>query len=266
MDPKDEFYIGYATEKNGPSTRKRIRLFLGTVLGALLLTALFFSLNQRPSRASRFDFDTPTQLSGTYYEAPYPMLRMKVAEGEFKDLVLLGFGKFGARPFVEPFGRSAGVDRLHGKPIQLSGNLIYYQGKTLVQINDSGDLNLGSGPGHQLPLASRDSVQELQGEIVDPNCFFGVMKPGFGKVHRSCASLCIAGGIPPVLRVLRESGEEDFYLITTDTGEEASAFLWKHVGKPLRASGIVSSRGSWNYFALDTTSIRFLDQTSIYDQ
>jgi len=29
------------------------------------------------------------------------------------------------------------------------------------------------------------SKMTLQGEIIDPKCYFGVMKPGKGKIHRS---------------------------------------------------------------------------------
>ena len=48
-------------------------------------------------------------------------------------------------------------------------------------------------------------MMDVKGEIVDPKCFFGVMKPGEGKPHKDCAIRCILGGIPPVLKVTDES-------------------------------------------------------------
>jgi hypothetical protein len=49
-------------------------------------------------------------------------------------------------------------------------------------------------------------VVELAGEIVDSKCYFGVMNPGNGKVHRACAVRCISGGIPPAFAAKDASG------------------------------------------------------------
>lgn len=38
----------------------------------------------------------------------------------------------------------------------------------------------------------------LDGELVDSKCYLGTMKPGDGKTHKSCAILCLRGGIPPL--------------------------------------------------------------------
>ena len=40
--------------------------------------------------------------------------------------------------------------------------------------------------------------ERLRGEIIDPKCFAGAMKPGEGKPHKACAVLCLRGGIPPM--------------------------------------------------------------------
>lgn len=36
----------------------------------------------------------------------------------------------------------------------------------------------------------------LAGEILDAKCWFGAMRPGYGKTHKSCAALCARGGLP----------------------------------------------------------------------
>jgi hypothetical protein len=34
------------------------------------------------------------------------------------------------------------------------------------------------------------------GEVVDAKCYLGAMKPGDGKSHKACATLCVTNGIP----------------------------------------------------------------------
>ena len=52
----------------------------------------------------------------------------------------------------------------------------------------------------EMPLMPTSlGVATLRGEIVDSKCYLGAMKPGDQKTHKACATLCIRGGIPPVL-------------------------------------------------------------------
>ena len=70
----------------------------------------------------------------------------------------------------------------------------------------------------------------IKGEIVDPKCFFGVMKPGEGKPHKDCAIRCILGGIPPVLKVTNEEGRQNYYLIVGANGEKMNEAVQDYVG------------------------------------
>ena len=69
----------------------------------------------------------------------------------------------------------------------------------------------------------------LVGEVVDPKCWLGDMKPGDGKAHAACARLCMEGGIPPMLRVRTDSSlspveetldtdHEEVILLVTESG------------------------------------------------
>ena len=53
----------------------------------------------------------------------------------------------------------------------------------------------------------------LTGEIVDSKCYFGVMNPGNGKVHRDCAVRCLSGGIPPAFLVRDSAGTAQTLLL-----------------------------------------------------
>jgi len=73
---------------------------------------------------------------------------------------------------------------------------------------------------------------ELAGEIVDSKCYFGVMNPGRGKVHRDCAARCLSGGIPPALLVRDGAGSSATVLIANFRRE-----LLDHVAEPVALRG-----------------------------
>ena len=73
---------------------------------------------------------------------------------------------------------------------------------------------------------------QFTGEIVDSKCYFGVMNPGNGKVHRDCAARCISGGIPPAFLVRDAAGRTQTLLLG----------IWRrewldHVAEPVTIRG-----------------------------
>ncbi len=198
MSKKDDFYIGYIDEVP-TKPRKLLKYFVYTTLTLLATTAGIFALTQNTFKNSTFELTNSTMITGVYHEMPYPMLRVKTSEDSFKNILLLGFGKSSANPFLEKIKKD--VPQLSGSMISIEGNLIYYNGKTLLQITDDEKITLVEKmDANKLPKTKTLAKNiELMGEIIDPKCYFGVMKPGKGKIHRSCAVRCISGGIPPVL-------------------------------------------------------------------
>ena len=73
-------------------------------------------------------------------------------------------------------------------------------------------------PAELLPKVKDLGITKIKGEIIDPKCYFGVMKPGEGKPHRDCAIRCILGGISPMLAVKNEKGEANYYLLASSDG------------------------------------------------
>jgi len=240
MKKNEEFYVGYS-DKVGQHTKKKLKQFVAIAVGLLLLGSLLFSFFQQPAANSSFDFGNPTKISGTYHESPYPMLKVPLAEGEFKEIVLLGFGKSGANPYLDEAKEKYGS--LIGKTLAIEGQLIYYNGKTLLEIDDSQKITV-TGSGSLWEVNSGGDVT-LEGEIVDPKCYFGVMKPGYGKIHRSCAALCIAGGIPPVLVSKTETGEEDYFLLVDVKGKPIHKDIIPYIGQPIAVQGEVAAIGDW---------------------
>lgn len=262
MKKKDEFYIGYV-DAVGKETQRSIKRFVLIAMGSLLVGAVLFGFFQREATNSAFDFDTSTKISGTYYEAPYPMLRVELAENTFKDVLLLGFGKFGANSYLDEIKKSDG--NINGKHLTIEGNLIYYNGKTLLQIDDSQKISLDKSKKKTFVMPTAMGSQEVVGEIVDPKCYFGVMKPGYGKIHRSCAALCISGGIPPVLVSSDVNAVSDYFLLTDLKGNPIHKDIIPYIGLPSKLKGKVEKMEDWYTMRIDVSEIEKLDKkSSIY--
>ncbi|MDT0605442.1 hypothetical protein [Croceitalea rosinachiae] len=259
---KDEFYIGYVDEV-GIGTKKTLKRFVIIAISVLMIGALLFGFFQRPAINSSFDFGNPTKVSGLYHESPYPMLRVAVAENEFKDLVLLGVGKFGPNPYLKEIREKEGG--LNGKQLTIEGQLVYYNGKTLLEIDDSQNVSLANSKVNTFSFTKTLGQLTVEGEVIDPKCYFGVMKPGFGKIHRSCASLCIAGGVPPVLVSNGENGVENYFLLTDLKGNPIHRDILPYIGQPSKISGALSAIGDWKVLKINVDQIEKLDKkSSIY--
>ncbi len=260
-EKEDDFYVGYI-DSVSPKTKKGLKSFV--LFGILLLVggALIFAFSQNTFKNSTFELTTSTKITGVYHEMPYPMLRVKTGDRSFKNILLLGFGKSSANPFLQKIRSEAGP--LSGSVLSIEGNLIYYNGKTLLQItSDEKIALLENAATHRLPK-TRHLVRgmELNGEIIDPKCYFGVMKPGKGKIHRSCAALCISGGIPPVLATTDENNISEYYLLTDKNGNPINEQILPYIGKPSILTGDVVQIEDWYQLRIDTKDIKDLDLPS----
>ncbi|MEO1011705.1 MAG: hypothetical protein AAFX53_10400 [Bacteroidota bacterium] len=257
MKKRKEFYIGYV-DGAGTETKKTLRNFVSFALLFLVLGGFLFAYFQQPASSSFYDFGNPTKVVGTYHESPYPMLRVQLAENEFKEIVMLGFGKSGANPFLDEAREKEGD--LIGGQLTIEGQLIYYNGKTLLEIDDGQKISVTGKGEVKSPISLGNIV--VQGEVIDPKCYFGVMKPGYGKIHRSCAALCISGGIPPVLVSQDENGTESYFLLTDVKGNAIHKDIIPYIGQPSRISGDLPKLGDWDILKVDVAQIEKLDKTS----
>ncbi|HKC35989.1 MAG TPA: hypothetical protein VKB95_08000 [Chitinophagaceae bacterium] len=123
-------------------------------------------------------------------------------------------------------------------------------------------MNIGSGSTYS--VVERDlGTQTIRGEIIDPKCYFGVMKPGEGKVHRDCAIRCILGGIPPVLHVQNEKGESNYYLIVGPNGEKMNEAVQDVVAEPVSIEARVVQQDDWIILYTGKESIRRISYTQL---
>ncbi|MFT5751279.1 MAG: hypothetical protein ACI828_000756 [Flavobacteriales bacterium] len=260
----DEFYVGYLNDVP-KETKRSIRKFVIGAFLLLIIGATTFALTQNEFNNSSFELGTSTKISGIFHEMPYPMLKVKTDEGIFKNILLLGFGKSSVNPFLQKI-RSE-VNELSGSQLSIEGNLIYYNGKTLLQVTSDEKVTVvkKSNPSLLPNKVTLANSIELQGEIIDPKCYFGVMKPGKGKIHRSCAALCISGGIPPVLATNDANNISKYYLLTDTKGMPINEKILSYIGKPSIIKGKIVQVEDWFQLQIDPKDIRELDTpSSIY--
>lgn len=260
MKEKDEFFVPYIEGSLGKRTKKTIKRFALFAVLEVVLGAVIFGFSQKQFKDSTFELMTETKIVGVYHENPYPMLRVDDDAHGARNVVLLGFGKSSANPYLEKIMQE--VPDIEGKKLSIEGNLIYYNGKTLIQITDEEKVKIIKTDATFLPLPQELTTMTFQGEIIDPKCYFGVMKPGKGKIHRSCAVRCISGGIPPVFATTDENNVAKYFLLTDLEGNPINDKILSYVGKPADITGMVEKMEDWYLLKIDPKNIKELGTKS----
>lgn len=208
----DEFFVGYLPVP--PATRKFVRHVVAGLFALLSIVAVIMVLSQTPFAASRFEFQEFREYEGSLTSVPYPALS--------NGWLLVAPGKHGAS------GLPSGYVKLKGQRIQ-NGDL-----RMLELLPGS----VVTAPGVVSPVEQVSLGQvEWTGEIVDSKCYYGVMNPGRGKVHRDCAARCIAGGIPPALLVRDATGTARAILLSNPALHPLGKELLDHVAEPVVVHG-----------------------------
>jgi len=263
MDQQD-FYIGWMA-KAPKSFAKHIKRVLLILFPVALIVAYLLSTSQKKFSTANFEFGKLTEVKGIYYNTPVPMLKVFDKNNLSITIPLVGYGKHGAETAIMELEKEKGVS-LNGKEVTLKGTLIYGDGKTLLQVDKNDDPIVNIGAESTAQLQQKDlGTQTIRGEIVDPKCYFGVMKPGEGKVHRDCAIRCILGGIPPVLHVQNEKGESNYYLIVGPNGEKINEVLQDIVAEPVSIKARVVQQDDWIILYTGKENIKRISYTQLKD-
>lgn len=227
---KDEFYIGYL-DRSPPGLSRRLRIFLGCGALILVVGVGLLASRQSPAEPGRFDFGQTPEWEGILFETPLPRLQVATDEGH-RQFLLVGAGKFGVPAFAR------GHD---GQKVRFRGTLIEQGPARMLELNDPGSFAVVDesrvSPGDEAMLGT----VSLTGELVDTKCYFGVMRPATGKVHRGCAVRCLSGGVPPGLLVRDASGNGVVILLVgADGGPLQFNVQW--AARLLRAEGDLELR------------------------
>jgi len=267
----NEFYIGWMG--NAPkSFVVVIKRYVLLLMPIVFILAVVIALSQKKFASGNFEFGTLTDVKGVYFKSPVPNL--KVVNGKdilgnlsYITIPLIGYGKFGADGIMNDIEKEKHVS-LDSKMITLKGTLLYNDGKILMQVGG------GDNPINNIKEAATDTNKLVQhkdlgsitvkGEIVDPKCFFGVMKPGEGKPHKDCAIRCILGGIPPVLHVMDKNGTDNYYLIVGASGEKMNKAVQDYVAAPVEIHAKAVQYNDWIVLYVGDKNIKEISKSALY--
>jgi DMSO/TMAO reductase YedYZ heme-binding membrane subunit/nitrite reductase/ring-hydroxylating ferredoxin subunit len=204
---KTDFFIGWQS-KLGPvlaRSMRRATIALAVLVPVVVGAAVWF---QQPIDRGSFEYGVEKQFEGVLYERPIPRLRLATAEGQQMDYVLVGSGKFGPPAII------AGA---HGHRVRFTGSLIVREPLHMIELNRPETFTVldRDTPPAAESASSRLGEGRFVGELVDTKCFFGVMRPATGKVHRGCAIRCLSGGVPPGLLVHDRNGDGVVFLLAS---------------------------------------------------
>ena len=259
---RNEFYIGWMPAAPRGFTR-HVRKVVIVLIIFFVVAGVLLAMQQRKFSTSVFEFGQLTEVKGIYQQFPVPSIKVITQQDVFGrvsyiTIPLVGYGKFGAEGVIAHLEKEENIT-LDKKEITLKGTLLYSDGKTLLQIdkNDHPLIRVSDGDVKNIsPVIKELGTVQLTGEVLDPKCYFGVMKPGHGKPHRDCAIRCIAGGMSPVFLVRNEKGEANYYLILDKDGNKMNDALKDHIAEPVSLEARAVQYDDWIVIYTNKESIK----------
>lgn len=233
---KDDFFIGWAM----PSQRTR-RGFLGLAAAATAAgTAAALSLGaaSTPPGNGQWNGGDVRSFPGVISINPYPVLRTLDENAQPRTYLLGSQGKCGVAARLQAYAE---------RPVRLRGSLIQRGTHGMIAVADGPDwmeeLRGAVDPRLATPPDTPLETMTLDGEILDAKCWYGAMRPGHGKPHKACASLCIRSGLPPAFFAFRRDARLHPVLLTDSAGASAKSLVLPYVGEGVRVRGRLVQRG-----------------------
>lgn len=243
------FYVNYLPV---PAALRRtlwqITLVAPSVLAVFVVA---WALSQRSPGTAVWDTATPVVVEGILVTRPAPM----IFTDDGQAVLLVEVGKIGAGPRCAPFD---------GLRVRASGWPLTRDGRRLLELEPQVDNAPNSlAPTPTLAVVALPPIHDLgpltlRGEIVDAKCFLGAMKPGDGKAHKDCATLCIRGGIPAIFIASSPDGARSYYLIQSPDGGPIDPALHALIADPVEITGHASVRGGLRFITLKPGAARRL--------
>ena len=243
---RDEFFVGYLATPNGQRHFLWRAGVLVLVIGVMVGVGL--AAFQRDPGSGVWDLSEANELEGVIDVRPCPLIRV-IEGGRPISMLLVGEGKVGV---AERFAGMA------GKRVKVRGHTLTRAAVRMFEVEDGAEARhvLGGESSGAVPVTERGELV-LRGEIADPKCFAGAMKPGDGKTHKGCAVLCLRGGIPSVLA----TGDGE-YLLVDDAGDSLRGQAFERVvpfvGEAVEVKGVVVVRGDLQTLRVSAGAVRRL--------
>lgn len=248
----DELYVGYLPVPTGQ--RRFLRACVPALAAVVLAAGGLWSGAARSPGRGVWDTSAVRTLEGLACSRPYAMLRVPDAHAPdgARTVLLVQEGKRGAAEVVAPFD---------GRLVRVRGYVLERDGRQMLELVE-GNLESLAAPsdsmavGLQWPVPVGMGPVRLTGEIIDPKCYLGAMKPGEGRTHKECATLCIAGGIPPMFVTRDAAGTVVYFLLVDARGGPAAEQVLAFVGDPVELSATLERWGDLLVLKLSPGAIR----------
>lgn len=243
-----EFYVGYFPMPPGLAAflKRAVPLAIG-VIGAI---ALVMARAQTDPGPAVWDDGVARQFRGTLRLVPFPVL----VEADGRASLLVEMGKRGVRD-----GADRGLAALAGRGVVVSGWTLDRDGRRIIELEPGAEALRAEdgGKSDSVPSPETKTVGPvtIRGEIVDSKCFLGAMKPGDGKTHKACATLCVRGGIPPMLVSRRAGGGFEYTLVVGSRGEPLGEALWPWIAEPVVVRGELEMIGGLRRLRVESDGI-----------
>jgi hypothetical protein len=268
----DPFYVGYL------ALPRAHRLFLlAAVPMALVLIgagAVGLAVSQPAWGDGQWRNAEAVEIEGVLRLDPYPTLHVEDGE-RLRSYLLVRTGKLGSLAMLE-----AQRGELDGAAVTARGWVIERDGRRILELDadGAGEPVVGVGPAVvaqrvgvvgeaeainplRLAMAGAEPVT-VRGEIIDAKCYLGAMKPGVGRGHKACATLCVRGGIPPMLASRGADGGVRYHLLVNETGMaltgERLEELLPLIAEPVEVTGVESRVGAWRVLRLTRDAVKAL--------
>jgi hypothetical protein len=239
---RKEFFVGYLPMPDG------LKPFYKWLAVLLIVVGLGFSYwvssSQKAVGKGQWLLAEEKTYQGYLSHDPYPVLH--VIGDQPESIILMSQGKHSSANLTAA---------LDGNEVTVTGFPIERGGWKLLELRDMSDVKVVSSKAPHKAVAEPLGEVTLSGEIIDSKCFMGVMKPGEGKVHRACAAMCIAGGIPPMLVVNESDGMRYGYILIGPQGQAAADLVIQDVAVPVSVFGQLERRGDLTYLRIAENGI-----------
>jgi hypothetical protein len=250
-----EFFIGY--KPTPPGLVRMLRMLVPPLLVVVAVVGVAVSALQKSPGTGVWETGTPRSFEGIVTAEPYAMIDIAdpSSNSAVRTVLLVSEGKFGAVQRIRPFD---------GQAVRVTGTLLHRDERWMLELaGDAGAVQPASLPTdaerrlHKMAAVHLGPIT-LRGEIIDPKCYSGAMKPGSGKTHKACGQLCVGGGIPPMFVTIDGQGHETLYLLTSEDGRAVNERVLPYLGDPVELTGQLWQRGTLLVVRIGPAAIRRL--------
>jgi hypothetical protein len=233
MKREDDFFIGWRPETPTADRRFLLGAGLSLIVGGGAVAAGVSS--QRPPIGDGvWNMGVKRTLRGLLTPLPYPALKTRDIDGVMRTVFLATAGK--SAPRIDPV--------MMDTHVAVSGTMITRGADAMIAVE-----HIASASGPAAPSLARTEVVDLGpvmliGEILDAKCWFGAMRPGYGKTHKACAALCARGGLPLAFCQLATCGDaQEAPLFLDASGRAFGREILPLVADPIIVEGRLVQHG-----------------------